>query len=179
MSYQELDNLLYHGSTVKVSAIDLSLGATRKDFGCGFYTTNSRDQAIKFAFIKGKRINSTKGYVSIFQYVHNPKIRIKKFEKADIEWLSFVLKNRSYLSNQTTIFTKSFDVVIGPVANDAVGLTINQLIIGTYGDPLSLAAQNIAIQLLDTTKLYNQIFFGTDQAVSCLQFMEAFALGIN
>jgi hypothetical protein len=177
--YRELSNHLYHGSTIEVSVIDLSLGVTGKDFGRGFYTTTSRDQAEKFACIKGKRVNCTKGYVSVFQYNHDPKISIKKFENADIEWLSFVLKNRSYPSGQTASFAEPIDVVIGPVANDAVGLTLNKLIIGTYGDPLSLDAQNTAIRLLNTTKLYNQVFFGTEQAISCLQFVEAFELGIN
>jgi hypothetical protein len=179
MIYQELHNLLYHGSTDKVTAIDLSKGVEGKDFGRGFYTTTSRNQAVKFSFLKAKRINSKKGFVSIFQYIHNPEIIIKKFEKADADWLLFVLKNRGYTTGQPGDLEKPFDIVIGPVANDAVGLVLNQLLIGTYGDPLSAEARNTAIRLLDTTKLYNQIFFGTERAVSCLQFLEAFEVGIN
>jgi hypothetical protein len=179
MIYQELRDLLYHGSTVKVAAIDLSMSAEGKDFGCGFYTTTSRDQAVKFSFIKAKRINSKNGFISIFQYIHNPKIRIKKFEKADTDWLLFVLKNRGYTNRQNNVSEEPFDIVIGPVANDAAGLVLNQLLIGTYGDPLSPEARDIAIRLLDTTKLYDQVFFGTELAVSCLQFLEVFEVGIN
>jgi hypothetical protein len=60
-----------------------------------------------------------------------------------------------------------------------VGLVLNQLLIGAYGDPSSPEAQNIAIQLLDTTRLKNQVFFGTEKGVSCLQFLEAFEIGID
>jgi hypothetical protein len=188
MIYQELHNsqavpvagqTLYHGSVDKVTAIDFSKSVEGKDFGRGFYTTSSRDQAVKFSLIKTKRINSKSGFVSVFQYIHNPEMRIKKFEKADTDWLLFVLKNRGYANEQANVLEKSFDIVIGPVANDAVGLVLNQLLIGTYGDPLSPEARDIAVRLLDTTRLHNQVFFGTERAVSCLQFLEAFEIGIN
>jgi hypothetical protein len=172
-------NLLYHGSAEKVTVIDLSKSAKGKDFGCSFYTTTSRDQAVKFSLIKAKRINSKNGFISAFQYIHNPETRIKKFEKADTDWLLFVLKNRGYANAQANALEKSFDIVIGPVANDAVGLVLNQLLIGTYGDPLSPEARDTAIRLLDTARLYDQVFFGTERAVSCLQFLEAFEVGIN
>jgi hypothetical protein len=179
MNYPELTDLLYHGSAVKVSNIDLSEGATGKDFGCGFYTSSLRDQAAKFAAIKAKRINNKIGYVSVFQYTHQPELNIKHFEKADAEWFEFVLENRGFPRVQKHTFENSCDIIIGPVANDAVGLVLNQFLIGTYGDPLSPDARNTAIRLLNTEKLYNQVFFGTMKAVSCLNFQEAFEIGIN
>jgi hypothetical protein len=203
MIYPELSDRLYHGSTVKVDNIDLSKSAAGKDFGRGFYTTASRDQAVKFAAIKANRINSRNGFVSVFQYVHNheieitinnpvassvvccfgkvldsgfntqdyaprsgvlnPSLTIKKFERADTEWLSFVLENRGFSNRQKSVLEKSFDIVIGSVANDAVGLVLNQLLIGTYGDPLSPDARDIAIRLLDSTRLYNQVFLGQNR----------------
>jgi hypothetical protein len=177
--FPELQDVLYHGSTVKVNAIDLAMGAQGKDFGRGFYTTALRDQAAKFAAVKAKRSGSVHGFVSVFRYIHNPEMTIKKFEKAHAEWLSFVLANRGFLREGKGIAGVLVDIVIGPVANDAVGLVLNQLLIGTYGDPSSPEAQNIAIQLLDTTRLKNQVFFGTEKGVSCLQFLEAFEIGIN
>jgi hypothetical protein len=172
------DGRLYHGSTVIVRDIDLNRGVLGKDFGQGFYTTRMRDQAVKFAAIKAKRHAGEKGIVSVFQYTHDPELAIKIFETADDEWLFFVLKNRTF-SNRQKNPTPSFDLVIGPVANDAVGIVINQLLIGTYGDPKSKEARNTAIHLLDTTRLYHQVFFGTNRAVSCLRFLEAFEIGIN
>ena len=49
MVFSELETLLYHGSTNVVSAIDLSMSAPQKDFGCGFYTTTDKIQAEKAA----------------------------------------------------------------------------------------------------------------------------------
>jgi hypothetical protein len=179
MAYPELNSLLYHGSTVKVDRIELSLSAAGKDFGRGFYTSAMRDQAVKFASIKAKRFNLKTGVVSVFRYIHNPRITIKKFDKADAEWLLFVLKNRGLPQKQTAPQEALFDIVIGPVADDAVGLVLNQLLIGTYGDPGSSDALHTAIRLLNTGRLYSQVFFGTREAVSCLSFQEAFEIGIN
>jgi hypothetical protein len=179
MAYPELTGLLYHGSTVKVNQIELSISAAGKDFGRGFYTTTVRDQAVKFAIIKAKRFNLKTGVVSVFRYIHNPQVTIKKFDKAGAEWLLFVLKNRGFPQKETALSEILFDIVIGPVANDAVGLVLNQLLIGTYGDPNSPEALNTAIRLLNTTRLYNQVFFGTKEAVSCLRFQEACEIGVN
>jgi hypothetical protein len=178
MTYPELNSPLYHGSTVKVDRIELSLSAAGKDFGRGFYTTTLRDQAAKFAAVKAKRFNLKTGYVSVFRYIHDPRAAIKKFDKTDAEWLSFVLKNRGVPRKQA-VSEILFDIVIGPVANDAVGLVLNQLLIGTYGDPQSPEALHTAIRLLRTSRLYNQVFFGTQKAVSCLRFQEVYEIGIN
>jgi uncharacterized DUF497 family protein len=180
LKFPELKSFLYHGSTIEVAVINLAKSASGKDFGQGFYTTSLRNQAVKFASIKAKRIGKDHGFVSVFQYRHNPDVKITKFEKADGEWLAFVLKNRGFPEKEKDATDANLvDIVIGPVANDAVGLVLNQLLIGTYGDPASAEARNIAIQLLDTTRLTNQVFFGTEQGISCLQFMEAFEVGIN
>jgi hypothetical protein len=193
MTYQELNNPLYHGSTVKVNNIELNFSAAGKDFGRGFYTTTMRDQAVKFASIKAKRLKIKNAFVSVFQYVHNqegnlnppgsgrsiPEPVIKKFDKADVEWLLFVLKNRGLLKRQTINPEPLFDIVIGPVANDAVGLVLNQLLIGTYGEPTSPEALDTAIRLLNTARLYNQVFFGTGKAISRLRFQEVFEIGVN
>jgi hypothetical protein len=180
MIYAELTEPLFHGSTLQIREIDISMGAARKDFGRGFYTTTSHFQAEKFASLKAFRGNVKDGFVSVFEYIHKPELKIKKFSNANTEWLSFVLKNRSFSEEKIPPFGKAeFDIIIGPVANDAVGLVLNQLLIGTYGDPHSSEAKDTAIRLLDTAKLYNQVFFGTNRAVSCLKFREAYKVGIN
>jgi hypothetical protein len=86
-----------------------------------------------------------------------------------------VLVNRKFIKE--TQPREVFDVVMGPAANDTVGLVLNQLLVGTYGDPESKQAQETAIRLLDTKKLYNQVFFNTPQALESLKFIESY--GIN
>jgi len=41
--------ILYHGSNIKIEKIDLGKCKPFKDFGCGFYTTLLRDQAVRMA----------------------------------------------------------------------------------------------------------------------------------
>ena len=47
--------LLYHGSTMAVRKPTFMRGRLRTDFGKGFYTTTSREQAEKWARIKKER----------------------------------------------------------------------------------------------------------------------------
>ncbi|MDR1972673.1 MAG: DUF3990 domain-containing protein [Treponema sp.] len=50
----------------RVSDIDLDKSAHGKDFGRGFYTTNQREQAAKFAAVKAKRFNKKVIQPSVF-----------------------------------------------------------------------------------------------------------------
>jgi hypothetical protein len=175
MNYPELADTLYHGSTEKIIGIDLSKSAANKDFGKGFYTTPVKVQAEKFAKIKARRYARRGGFVTAFDYVHNPDVRIAKFDSPDLDWLTFILANRGFqMFSRQTAGEKTADIIIGAVANDAVGIVLNQLVIGTYGDPASQNARKTAIRLLRTERLYTQVFFATKLAVSCLKFKEAY-----
>jgi len=152
----------------------LSQSAPKKDFGSGFYTTNDKTQAEKFARMKAKRDKQEKGYVEVFFLENAEGLNIKKFTSSDEEWFDFVLCNRGYSSLVTKESKNEFDIVIGPVANDAVGFVLNQFTLGVYGDPTTVEAKETAIRLLLTQKLHNQVFFGTENAVSRLEFSEVY-----
>jgi hypothetical protein len=173
----ELSGLLYHGSNAEVSNVDLSKGALKKDFGNGFYTTSSKKQAEKFAQIKAKRISANTGYVSIFEFCNNADLKTMRFETANLDWLNFVLFNRGFIKEN--VLNESYDIIIGPVANDTIGLVLNQLVIGTYGEPLSLSAKEMAIRLLEPEKLYNQVLFRTERGVESLRFKEVYSVAVN
>ena len=178
-SYAELNKPLYHGSNISFSAIDLSKSVPNKDFGRGFYMTTDKFQAEKFARLKAKRMKTNKGYVEIFRLKNLDDLLINKFDSANEEWFDFILSNRGY-SKFVSIKTEDvFDIVIGPVANDAVGLVLNQFIAGVYGDPLFSESKDTAIRLLLTQKLHNQVFFGTEKAVSRLVFSEVYDVSFN
>jgi hypothetical protein len=177
MQCDELRGLLFHGSNVKVSCVDLSKGALKKDFGGGFYTTNFKRQAEKFAKIKAKRHLENTGYVSVFELDGSVDFKIMRFEIANLDWLNFVLFNRGFIKENVLI--SDYDIVIGPVANDTVGLVLNQLIVGTYGNPESLSAKETAIGLLEPEKLYNQILFKTEKGIKNLHFKEAYSVAVN
>jgi hypothetical protein len=174
MSYAELSKPLYHGSNVIVSEIDLSQSIPRKDFGRGFYTTNDSLQAEKFAKLKAKRVRAGKGFVSIFNLRNIEGLAIREFAHPDEPWFDFILKNRGYGHLAASVPEETYDIIIGPVANDAVGLVLNQFIAGTYGAPETTIAKETAIRLLLTQKLRNQVFFGTERATSRLQYSESY-----
>jgi len=182
VNFPELNKQLYHGSNVSFSAIDLSKSTQKKDFGRGFYTTTDKKQAEKFALLKAKRAHSNKGYIEVFSINDFKNLLIKKFDFADEEWFDFVLYNRGFgkfTGNLTTAGLNEFDIVIGPVANDAVGLVLNQFIAGIFGDPVYTEAKATAIRLLLTQKLHNQVFFGSEKAVSRLSFLEVYDVCID
>jgi len=172
--YAELSSLLYHGSDISFDKIDLQRSSPHKDFGSGFYTTNDRTQAEKFARLKARRSQAHHGYVEVFGLDNYEGLAVKKFEAANEDWFDFVLCNRGFGSLANAQALETYDIVIGPVANDAVGLVLNQYIAGTYGVPYNRVSKETAIRLLLTQKLHNQVFFGTEQAVARLSFSEVY-----
>ena len=179
VNFTELSKPLYHGSNEAVSEIDLSKSVINKDFGRGFYTTNDLLQARKFAKLKAVRAGSKKGYVSEFSFMNTEELTVKRFSTSNEEWFDFVLKNRGFGQLVTTEPIRNYDIVIGPVANDTVGVVLNLFISGTYGDPGTAEAKETAIRLLLTQNLHNQVFFGTERAVACLAFKEVYDVCIN
>jgi hypothetical protein len=179
MSSLEPGRLLYHGSSDTVASIDLSKGEANRDFGRGFYTTTVKIQAEKFASIKAKRSGKKFGVVSVYAYTPCAEVHIREFAGADFEWLTYVIVNRKARQANPLGGYDAPDVVIGPVADDEVGLVLNQFLLGTYGPVESPDAWKTAVRLLDTEKLYNQVFFATPLAVSCLTYKEAYEVAVD
>ncbi len=109
---------LFHGSTVAVTIPRLLEKQRFLDFGSGFYTTTNQKQAERWAEIKQKRELHSKAVVSTYQVptftLADSSLTIREFVKADEEGLDFVFENRKGKTQH------SFDIVIGPVANDAL-----------------------------------------------------------
>lgn len=172
MDYPELADRLYHGSNEAISAVDLSKSVPEKDFGLGFYTTTDKKQAEKFARLKTNRSGGAKGYVSVFILRETSDLRIKRFIASNEEWFDFVLYNRGFDRLCKPKVQETFDIIIGPVANDAVGTVLNLFVSGAYGDPDTIEAKETAIRLLLTQKLRDQVFFATEAAIERLTFIE-------
>ena len=58
----------YHGSTAPVERPEIRAGAVYLDFGVGFYTTTSYEQALRWAKIKMRREQVPVGYVSVYDF---------------------------------------------------------------------------------------------------------------
>ena len=81
-----------------------------------------------------------------------------RFDTANKEWLKYISTNRTDKSAKD-----SYDVVIGPVANDQAIRTVNNYIKGYFNE-------DIAIQLLLPQKLKDQYTFKTKNALLKLRF---------
>jgi len=122
--------IIYHGSYIKISEIDLSLCRPHRDFGRGFYLTKFFHHAENLANNIGRRHN-TQGVVSEFEYNETAFTqsicKIKHFESYNEEWLDFVVMNRNEDNPEPA---HDYDIVEGPVADDKVQNRINDYLAG-------------------------------------------------
>ena len=154
---------LYHGSTVSVRKPSLLPGRPNADFGKGFYTTSSYEQAVRWAQIKQEREKTERAVVSIYEFdeasLENQDLNIRQFTGADEAWLYFVADCRKSREH-------SYDLVQGPVANDKVFTTVNLFESGV------LSAEAAILQL-KAYKTYDQLSFHTARVISLLQFIKS------
>lgn len=154
---------LYHGSHILVENPILMKANRTLDFGQGFYTTTSKVQAYKWAQIKKKREDISKGYISIFEVdddlLNYKNLQVKVFKGASKSWLSFVLNNRTKDG-----FKHNFDIVKGSVADDRVYTCLNAF-------ENKFMDFDTAIKELKTYKLDDQISFHTNKALLNLKFI--------
>lgn len=154
---------LYHGSTVLVTTPEIRTGAFFLDFGVGFYTTTSYEQAERWAKIKMRREQSAIGYVSVYDFdidAASDQITIQRFFAADMDWLQFVVQNRKGLP-----FEHAMDMHVGPVADDNVYQSIRFFETGV------LNAEE-TVKRLKTEVLHDQWTFHTPKALSYCRFID-------
>lgn len=155
---------LYHGSDVVVDNPKIIKANRTLDFGHGFYTTTSREQACKWAYIKKTREQSYNGILNIYEIDDNilnyKNLKVLSFNDASEEWLNFVIKNRLKID-----YKHDFDMVQGPVADDRVYACLNAF-------ENRFMDIETAIKELRTYKLADQISFHTEKSISLLKFIE-------
>ncbi|MCL2280226.1 MAG: DUF3990 domain-containing protein [Oscillospiraceae bacterium] len=160
--------LLYHGSNLTVQKPQLVRQTRGLDFGAGFYLTSRKEQAMRFSEIVVDRRRSGIATVSVYDFddVDADKVlNIRRFLKADEEWLKFVAENRL-----KTYAGDIFDVVTGAVANDTVMPTI-QAFLGGF------ISAEATIITLKTSKLFDQWCIKSEKALKLLKFIESYEVG--
>ena len=81
--------IIYHGSNVIVQKPKILINGHYKDFGYGFYCTNLKKQAKRWALTKrGESV------VNSYVYTKNSDLKICSFEEMTEEWLEFVVNCR-------------------------------------------------------------------------------------
>ena len=167
---------LYHGTTHDFDVIDVLRGKPFKDFGQGFYLSESFEHAHKLA-LRNRRIEEMRQKaagdeiqfsVYVYEYEFNSlemdKLNVKCFKSADREWLKFIILNRT---NQTR--QHDYDIVIGPTANDDTRTAIRAVMNAANGAILSDAALDLLLEMLEPNALPEQYFFGKNNAASSLR----------
>ena len=153
---------LYHGSLEQVSVPEIRTPNRTLDYGSGFYTTTSYEQALAWVQRRMKEQNVDKGFVNVYELDESmlEDLKCLFFENPTEEWVDFVMKNRTQRG-----FTHDYDVVYGPVANDRVYAAF-ALYEGGILDKQSLIAE------LKTYNLIDQYLFHTSQSLKALSFIE-------
>ena len=154
---------LYHGSNTRIEKVDLSKCKPYKDFGQGFYLTEIKEQAEQMA----KRTATIYGgepTVSEFEFDESglTALSVKQFDEPNEEWALFVLANRSKENQQPT---HSFDIVIGPVADDTIATLFRNFNDGIIDLPVLVGG-------LKYKKISSQYFFHTETAIKYLKVYE-------
>ena len=155
--------IIYHGSTVLVEKPEILVGESFLDFGRGFYTTTSYEQAERWARIKMRREKKDTGYVAVYEFDYEAAktdTTIRRFDAADMEWLLFVANNRRGLPH-----TESGDMHVGPVADDNVYQSIRFFETGI------LNAEE-TVKRLKTEVLQDQWTFHTEKILSYCTFLK-------
>ena len=156
--------ILYHGSNVAVEKPIIVRANRTLDFGNGFYTTTSKEQAYKWAKIKQRREETSNAFITIYEIpddLFNRKdLDIKVFRGASKNWLNFVVSNRMKIN-----YIHNYDIVKGSVADDRVYACLNAF-------ENKFMDFDTAIKELRTYKLDDQISFHTLKAINLLEFIK-------
>lgn len=150
---------LYHGSNVAVDIPKILPNLRALDFGCGFYLTSSYAQAERWAKVIFKRRQAGQPIVNIYSFDDELSIALNvlQFKDANADWLEFVVNNRKALQ----VF--DYDIVVGPVANDATLPVIDDYMDGRY-------TQEEAVRRLLPQNLTDQYAFCSEVSLGYLTY---------
>ena len=155
--------IIYHGGTDIVDTPRIMQAYTGRDFGPGFYTTGIREQAVKWAQRQAWYRKQDEAIVNVYVLDDSAfrKLNIKTFDDYTIEWLDFVIACR-----QNANYRHEYDIVIGKIANDDVGETVQAVVDG-------LTSKDFALSKLVFMHANNQICFSTNNALKYLRYLSS------
>ena len=160
------EKLLFHGSKGEIKGdIDVNFGRGNNDFGKGFYTGESYEQAVSFI--------STYDDPSVyFMSFDDSDLKCKRYS-VDREWMMTIAYYREsleeyenhHLIKKIIAESRDCDYIVAPIADNKMFETINEFIEGNLTDEQCkhcLAATNLGMQYV----------FLTEKAASRLKTVE-------
>lgn len=155
---------IYHGSLELVATPVIRHPNRTLDYGCGFYTTTSYQQAEDWvARHRSDKCKPSHGYDNVYE-IDIDAVKASNtlwFDEPTADWVDFVYANR----NDRT-FRHAYDFVYGPVANDKVYAAF-----ALYESGL-LDKQEL-IRELKTYELVDQLLLHTDKSLKAITFIES------
>ena len=159
---------IFHGSDVAVPEPKIISANRLLDFGEGFYTTSTYEQAKRWSSRVRMRKMSKEQIISIYEFdldKAEKDLTIIRFDSPDNEWLHFVTECRSGKKIDC-----KYDIAIGPVANDNVYATIQLFETGLLSEAETIAR-------LKVEKIYDQILFHTERALNYCNYIRQESIG--
>ncbi|MCD8261107.1 MAG: DUF3990 domain-containing protein [Bacteroides sp.] len=143
---------IYHGGYCAIELPEIREGKYTKDFGTGFYCTELKEQAVRWA----RRYDTPT--VSIYNFDLGTGLKVLHFTEMMEEWLDFIVNCRNKVSHD-------YDIVIGAIANDQVYNYISDYVSGV------LTREQFWI-LAKFKRPTHQINFCTPEALKYLSFIK-------
>ncbi|MDR2428319.1 MAG: DUF3990 domain-containing protein [Candidatus Margulisbacteria bacterium] len=155
---------VFHGSDIIVDKPQILTANRLLDFGEGFYTTSSYEQAKRWAQKVSIRRKTSAQIITKYNFnleAAQKNLKIIEFLRPDQEWLDFITACRN-----GKLPLIDYDIAIGPVANDTVYSTIRLYETGVLNQ-----AETVARLKVET--IGNQILFHTAAALPYCKFLNA------
>ena len=154
---------IYHGSIEIVEKPEIRESNRTLDYGQGFYTTSSYEQAEAWVRRRMAEKKASQGYIYTYELDESAmqNMNTLTFETPTEDWVDFVMQNRTQRD-----FVHEYDIVYGPVANDRVYASF-----ALYEG--GLINKQTLISELKTYKLVDQYLFHTEKSLQALTFIEA------
>lgn len=146
------DKTLYHGNRQVVVYPEVRVTRFNKDFYYGFYCTEFRWQAIRWA----TRFTG-KGVLNEYAFELREPMSVLRFPQMSEDWLDFIIACRSGVPH-------SYDIVEGPMADDQIFNYIQNYLDGK----ISRAAFWELARFKHPT---HQMSFHSARALACLRFV--------
>lgn len=153
---------LYHGTNIDFDHIDINKSKPNKDFGRGFYLSADYEQAKNMADIKVEQMETGMPLVQEYSIneIEMKSLKCMTFDDYTEEWVKFILLNRN---NPSAVPAHDYDIVIGPIADDRVGVQLWK-----YESQL-IDLPTLIKRLKYMKGITFQYFFGTERAIKLLK----------
>lgn len=159
---------LYHGLWTVVDRPEAARGRRNLDFGRGFYLTELRAQAERWArLVAERKARDGTARLNVYRFDDDAARRFRwlRFGEYDLAWLDSVVACRAGED-----VWKGYDIVEGGVANDNVIDTVEDYTMGI------ITAEQALGQLRYKAVNHQLCIVGQEALDRCLCFVEALAL---